>query len=109
MPAPYGMPGGFLSLSANGNQAGTGIIWALHPVSVEGSPTNAAASGQRVRGILQAFDATDVSRELYDTRMNPDCDDVGNFAKFNVPMVANGNVYVATMSKKIVVYGLLGP
>ncbi len=109
MPAPDGMPGGILSLSANGSQAGTGIIWALHPVSVDGSPTDAAASGQRVHGVLEAFDATDVSRELYDTRMNPERDDVGNFAKFNAPMVANGKVYVATMSKKIAVYGLLGP
>jgi len=28
-----GMPGGFLSLSANGNAAGSGIVWALHPYS----------------------------------------------------------------------------
>ncbi len=107
MPAPDGMPGGFMSLSANGNQAGSAVLWALHPVSVDGSPTDAAASGARVHGILQAFDATDVSRELYDSRMNAARDDVGNFAKFNVPTVANGKVYVATMSKKIAVYGLL--
>ena len=106
-PAPPGMPGGFLSISANGAQAGSGIVWALHPVSVDGSATDAAASGARVRGILQAFDASDVSKELYDTRMNAARDDFGNFAKFNVATVANGKVYVPTMSKKIAVYGLL--
>nr|HVY39104.1 hypothetical protein [Polyangia bacterium] len=106
-PAPPGMPGGFLSISANGSQAGTGIVWALHPVSVDGSNTDAAASGARVRGILQAFDATDVSKELYDSRMNAARDDLGNFAKFNVATIANGKVYVPTMSKKIAVYGLL--
>jgi hypothetical protein len=105
--APDGMPGGFMSLSANGGQAGTGIIWALHPVSVDGSPTDAAASGARVRGILQAFDAANVARELYNSRMDPARDDLGNFAKFNVPTVANGKVYVPTMSKKVAVYGLL--
>jgi len=106
-PAPSGMPGGFIALSANGGTAGTGIVWALHPVSVNGSDTDASASGARVHGILQAFDASDVSKELYDSRMNASRDDLGNFAKFNEPMIVNGKVYVPTMSKKIVVYGLL--
>jgi hypothetical protein len=107
MPAPPGMPGGFLALSANASTAGTGIIWALHPVSVNGSPTDAAASSARVHGILQAFDASDVSKELYNSRMNAARDDFGNFAKFNVATVANGKVFVPTMSKSIAVFGLL--
>jgi len=106
MPAPPGMPGGFLSLSANGSTAGTGIVWALHPVSVDGSATDASESGVRVRGILQAFDASDVSKELYNSRMNAARDDFGNFAKFNVATVANGKVFVPTMSKTIAVFGL---
>jgi len=106
MPAPPGMPGGFLSLSANGSTAGSGIIWALHPVSVDGSATDASESGVRVRGILQAFDASDVSKELYNSRINASRDDFGNFAKFNVATVANGKVFVPTMSKTIAVFGL---
>src|SRR5205085_11681714 len=31
--APIGMPGGFLSVSAYGNQARSGIVWATHPLS----------------------------------------------------------------------------
>ncbi len=73
---------------------------------MNGSDTDGSASGVRVRGILQAFYATDLSKELYDSRMNATRDDLGNFAKLNVPTIANGRVYVPTMSKKIAVYGL---
>jgi hypothetical protein len=90
-------PGATMSLSANGAVAGTGIIWA---VTGEGSP-----SYQSVPGILRAFDASDLSREIYNSKQNAARDDLGLKAKFNTPIVANGKVYVATFSKQIVVYG----
>jgi hypothetical protein len=65
-----------------------------------------AARGARVRGIPQAF-ASDVSKELYNSRMNAARDDFGNFAKFNVATVANSKVFVPTMSKTIAVFGKL--
>lgn len=113
---PNGMPGGIMSLSANGNTAGTGIIWALTPLCGDANPTTRP-------GILRAFDATDLRKELWNSEQiattpatNP-CttydpssyqirDRMGYLAKFNPPMVANGKVYVGTFSDQLVVYGL---
>ncbi|HEY9230676.1 MAG TPA: BACON domain-containing protein, partial [Blastocatellia bacterium] len=89
-----------LSLSANGTQAGSGIVWALGAASGD-------ANGQTVPGILRAFDATDLSRELWNSRQNAARDDIGSFAKFNPPTIANGKVYVPTFSGQLHVYGLL--
>ncbi|MBV9852817.1 MAG: pyrrolo-quinoline quinone [Armatimonadetes bacterium] len=100
--APDGMPGGFLSISADGGKAGTAIVWATHPA-------DANANWNTVPGTLQAFDASDVSKELWNSRQNAARDDLGMFAKFCPPTVVNGKVYVATFSKQLVVYGLLKP
>lgn len=98
MPAPDGMPGGMLSLSGNGVTPGTGIVWATHPLS--------GNANQAVRpGILQAFDASDVTHLLWDTQQNPARDDFGDFAKFCPPTVADGKVFLATFSGQLVVYG----
>ncbi|MBZ5626105.1 MAG: hypothetical protein LAQ69_46580, partial [Acidobacteriia bacterium] len=100
-PAPLGMPGGFLTISANGGQQGTGILWATIPYAED-------ANEEVVSGILHAFDATDLTHELWNTRMVPARDDLGNFAKFVPPTVANGRVYVPSFSNRLHVYGLLG-
>src|SRR5262249_17525428 len=76
-----------LSLSANGSEAGGGIVWASCP---EGGDANLRA----VHGILRAFDASDLSVELWNTSADASRDDVGAFAKFCPPTVANGKVYV---------------
>jgi len=89
-----------LSLSANGSQAGSGVLWAL-------CAFNGDANGQTVAGVLRAFDATDLSKELWNSKQNAARDDVGNFAKFNPPTIANGKVYVPTFSGQLHVYGLL--
>jgi len=95
-----GMPGGILSVSSNGTNPGTGIVWATHPLSGD--------ANQAVRpGKFEAFDARDVRRLLWSSEMNHLRDSVGNFAKFNTPVVANGRVYVPTFSNKLLVYGLL--
>ncbi len=97
---PYGMPGGFLALSADQSKPRSGIVWASHPL-------DANANWKTVPGELQAFDAADPTKEIWDSRQNAARDDVGLFAKFCPPTVANGKVYLATFSKQIVVYGLL--
>jgi hypothetical protein len=97
--APPGMPGGFLSVSANGNLGGTGIVWATMPLAED-------AETAVVDGVLRAFDATDLSLELWNSERN--CGDrVGSFAKWVPPTVANGKVYLATFSNQLLVYGLL--
>lgn len=93
------MPGGLLSVSALGETPGTGILWALVGTG--------DANQNLVPGVLHAFDATDLGRELWNSNQNPERDRLGLLAKFNTPIVANGKVYVATSSKQVVVYGLL--
>lgn len=91
-----------LSVSANGSTSGTGIIWAA--LSFSGD-----SNQQTVSGILRAFDATNLSTELWDSKQNATRDDVGNYAKFSPPTIANGKVYLATFSNQLLVYGLLPP
>jgi hypothetical protein len=97
-----GSPGGILSLSANGTNAGTAIVWAF-------VNTSSSANQATVAGTLHAYDAQNVSRELWHSDMIPSRDAVGNFAKFVAPTVANGKVYLATFSNRLNVYGLLPP
>jgi outer membrane protein assembly factor BamB len=95
---PDGMPGGMLSLSANGARAGSGVVWATVPLQGD-------ANAGTVPGVLRAFDASDVSRELWNSRQDP-LDDFGNLAKFCVPTIADGKVFIATFSGHLTVYGL---
>ena len=97
---PKGMPGSMLSVSSNRRKAGTGILWASHPL--QGDANHAV-----VPGIIQAFDATDVTHELWNSNMVPNRDSMGKLAKFVCPTIANGKVYMATFSNQLVVYGLL--
>ncbi len=99
---PYGEPGAMLGVSSLGSRAGTGILWASHPYSGD-------ANYLVVPGVLQAYDATDVTHKLWDSNQDPDRDRVGNFAKFVSPVVANGKVYLATFSNQLDVYGLNPP
>jgi hypothetical protein len=89
-----------LSVSSNGSQQGTGIVWAS-------CPDLADSNHQTVHGILRAFDATDLTRELWNSTLNQARDDTGNYAKFCAPMVVNGKVYQASFSGVLNVYGLL--
>jgi hypothetical protein len=82
---PDGMPGGALSISANGNQ--NGIVWAS-------LPNQGDAAGGIHRGSLVALDANDLHKLWRD-----DC--VFWFAKFNPPVVANGRVYLATFADPV--------
>jgi hypothetical protein len=91
-----GMPGGFLAVSSNGNE--DGIIWAL--------AVYACNANQHVEpGILYAFDAADFLgkkeptaqlKELWNSKEYAARDDVGYFAKFTYPTIANGKVYAAS-------------
>jgi len=93
-----GMPGGILSLSADGGS--NGILWANCIFSGD-------ALHNTVPGILRAFDANNLGKELWNSRQNQSRDDIGNYAKFVPPTVANGKVYMATFSNAVNVYGLL--
>jgi hypothetical protein len=89
-----------LSISANGSEPGTCIIWASCPISGD-------ANQGSVPGILRAYDASDLSVELWDSNQNQEFDGAGGFAKFCPPTVAGGKVYLASLTGALSVYGLL--
>jgi hypothetical protein len=104
--AAYTMPGGTMTLSANGDRTDTGIIWVTMPIS-------RSANNEVVPGLMRAFDASDVTRELWNTEQNRARDAVTNYAKFNPVTVYNGKVYVPTFknpegTNQYCVYGPLG-
>jgi len=90
--ATYAFPGGMLAISANGTT--NGILWAVQRV------------GATTPGVLHAFKATDLGVELYNSNQAAGSRDTLDIAaKFNIPLVANGKVYVASVSQ-LTVYGL---
>ena len=98
LPVDLGGCGADLSVSSNGATSGTGILWATYAASGD-------AGSQVSPGILRAFDAGDITRELWNSSQSAS-DVPGNYAKFCSPTIANGHVYLATFSNKVVVYGL---
>lgn len=85
---PY--PGATPSISANGTS--NGIVWAID----NSSPA-----------ILYAYDASDLTTELYDSNQAAGGrDQFGSGNKFITPMIANGKVYVGTPNG-VAVFGLL--
>lgn len=77
----FSSPGAVPSVSANGTA--NGIVWA-----VEGTGS----------GTLHAYDATDLSKELFKAP-------VGSYVKFSTPAITNGKVYVGTQNT-LAVFGL---
>jgi immunoglobulin I-set domain protein len=84
----FGYPGTTPSISANGTT--NGIVWAIE---------NGGA-------ILFAYDATDLTRELYDSNQAASSRDHFSGNKFITPMVVNGKVYAGTPTS-VAVFGLL--
>lgn len=96
-----GYPGGQLSVSADGETLGSAVLWTVR--SKRTSPGLAQSAGA---GVLQAFDALDVTHELWSSDTSPN-DMLGSIAKFAPPTIANGRVFVGTASNQLVVYGLV--
>ena len=86
----YSYPGATPSVSANGTQ--NGIVWTVENVSNV--------------GVLHAYDATDLSHELYNSSQAPNKRDRFADNKFITPVVANGKVFVGTPTG-VAVFGLL--
>ncbi len=95
---PTGQNGAVLSVSSNGTAETTGILWASYASTGDAEHTVSP-------GILRAFDAHDITKELWNNHQLPG-DGAGNYAKFASPTIANGHVYLPTFSNQVVVYGL---
>ncbi|HXQ25690.1 MAG TPA: IPT/TIG domain-containing protein, partial [Candidatus Acidoferrales bacterium] len=90
-PETYVDPGGTLSISANGSA--NAIVWA-----VQMNNTGPA--------VLRAYDATNLSTELYSSSQVGSRDSLDAGSEFNTPTVANGKVFVGT-SGHLTIFGLL--
>ena len=93
-------PGGGISVSANGSR--DGIVWAIVPTT---------AANSQVQGTLYAFEAANVSQQLWAST------DYWFPTKFSIPTIVNGKVYVPTSTvagaspaytPALRVYGLCG-
>ncbi len=90
----FGIHGSTTSVSSNGNV--DGIVWEIEST---GQPNNQPA-------ILRAYDALNLSNELYDsTQASGGRDTAGPAVKFVVPTIADGQVFVGT-ANQLDIYGL---
>ncbi|HWG59746.1 MAG TPA: immunoglobulin domain-containing protein [Candidatus Acidoferrales bacterium] len=93
--ASFPYPGATPSISSNGSS--NGIVWV---VQNEGSSLGGGP------GVLHAYDATNLSTELYNSNQASGGRDNFTDNKFITPMIANGKVYVGTTTG-VAVFGLL--
>ena len=88
----FAYPGASPSISAN--QASNGILWAIEHGGT---------------GVLHAYEATNLSNELYNSNQAPSGrDHFGSGNNFTTPTIANGHVFVGT-SGAVGVFGILAP
>jgi IPT/TIG domain/Bacterial Ig-like domain (group 2) len=86
-----GYPGVTPIVSANGTS--NGIVWVLERMDTSNNLE------------LHAYNANNLSTELYNSQTNATRDAIGAGTRFSVPLVFNGRVYVPTQ-KALVVFGL---
>jgi hypothetical protein len=96
--AIYPVRGGSFAISANGNA--NGILWAIQNNGVSGDNDRTAP------GVLFAYAATNLANELYNSTQAGSRDTLDYAAKFSIPLVANGKVFVAGQTQ-LTAYGLL--
>lgn len=94
--AIYHLTRSTVSVSANGNA--NGIVWAVDNDAYYRTPQGPA--------VLHAYDAKNLARELYNSSQRIARDNPGQAAKFTVPTVAGGKVFVGT-ANELSVYGAL--
>jgi hypothetical protein len=90
----YRVPGSTPSISANGTT--NGIVW-----TVQSDGTGPGGSS-----ILHAYDATNITKELFNSTQNATRDGLTVADKFATPTITNGKIYVGSQ-KALTVFGLL--
>jgi hypothetical protein len=94
--AIYHLTRSTVTVSANGNS--NGIVWAVD--------NDAYYDPHQGAAVLHAYDAKNLSHELYNSNQRLTRDNPGQASKFTVPTVAAGKVFVGT-ANQLSVYGLL--
>ena len=89
-------PGRGPSPAISADKNANAIVWAIEVDSI----FNQGIS------ILHAYDANDLSRELYNSEQESERDSAGGGVKFSIPTIANGRVYIGA-ADRLDVYGLL--
>jgi hypothetical protein len=92
-----GYAGGYSSTSSNDTLVNSAIMW------LDQADGGCNANQALCPGILRAFQATNIANELWNSDMVP-LDALGTHSKMNAPTIANGKVYVPTLSNKMQVY-----
>ena len=87
----YPNRGASFAVSANGSA--NGLLWAVQDNTPAG-------------GTLRVYDASDLSKELYNSDATGSRDTLGLATKFSIPLIANGKAFVVTPTQ-ITVYGPL--
>ena len=85
----FGFTGGNPTISSNNGATGTGILWTVDPTPA-----------------LRAYDATNLSKEIYNSAQNSTRDGLDSYVKFAAPTVANGEVFVGTKTS-LDIFGLV--
>jgi outer membrane protein assembly factor BamB len=113
------MPGGMITLSADGGK--NGVVWGTVPVkgNWNGHDNNGNANQEIVEGVLRAYDATAMDgtnvngnpkMKLLWQSTTPGNSQPGDtrftYDKFCPPAVADGKVLLPTYDGKVIVYGL---
>lgn len=78
-------------ISANGNA--NAVVWVLERLDTSNNV------------VLRAYNANNLTTELYDSQMNASRDTIGAGTRFSVPLVYSGRVYVPKQNA-IIVFGL---
>jgi uncharacterized protein (TIGR03437 family) len=91
------IPSAYCGLAVSASGGTNGIVWfTTGNYSIGGVP-----------GTLHALDAANLAHELWNSDTSAGRDTLGGLAKFAVPTVADGRVYVPTFSNAVSVYGRL--
>jgi len=95
---PTGSMGGFMSVSSNGSDTSTAILWITQAVN--------GCNFAPCQGILRAVKANDINTELWNST-GKSADNLGNFGKMSPPTIANGKVFQSNGTNQVVVYSTL--
>jgi fibronectin type 3 domain-containing protein len=99
--ATFGYPGASLGVSANGTS--NAVLWAVERIGTDGNGV-----GPTLNGVLHAYNAGNLTTELYNSNQAAGSRDaLSPAAKFNPPLVANGRIYIGSEDGHLTVYGLL--